>query len=96
MAGDQLIYSTTVEAFQADGAICHCVSRVGERVQAEADLMFAHLDDTRFRGVDLFEPDELLSMLRIFRLFEVGRKPDGSPLEIPPHMLAAERAVLVG
>jgi 3-hydroxyacyl-[acyl-carrier-protein] dehydratase len=96
MAGDQLIYTATVQSFQPDGAFCHCESYIGQRLQAEAELMFAQLDDARFRGIDLFQPDELLQMLRIFRLFDVGKKPDGSPIEIPPHMLAAERAVLAG
>jgi 3-hydroxyacyl-[acyl-carrier-protein] dehydratase len=94
MAGDQLIYTATVQAFQPDGAICHCLSHIGGKLQGEADLMFAHLDDVRFRGVDLFQPEELLRMLRIFRLFDVGKKPDGSPIKIPQHMLAAEQAVL--
>ena len=94
MAGDQLIYSAMVEEFQPDGAICSCVSRLGERVQAEVDLVFAHLDQTRFQGIDLFRPDELLLMLRTFRLFDVGKKPDGTAIEIPLHLLAAERAVL--
>jgi 3-hydroxyacyl-[acyl-carrier-protein] dehydratase len=94
LAGDQLTYTATVEAFHVDGAICNCVSRIGDRVQAQADLMFAHLDEARFRGVDLFEPQELLRMLRIFRLFEVGKRSDGTAIEIPAHMLAAERAVL--
>jgi 3-hydroxyacyl-[acyl-carrier-protein] dehydratase len=96
MAGDQLIYTATVQAFQPDGAICHCQSHVGGRLQGEADLMFAHLDDVRFRGVDLFRPEELLRMLRIYALFDVGKKPDGSPIQIPPHMLEAEQAVLAG
>lgn len=93
--GDQMLYTTTVEAFQPDGAICKCTSHIKNRLQAEVELVFAHLDDARFRGVDLFRPDELLRMLRIFHMFEVGKKADGSPLEIPPHMLAAERAALL-
>lgn len=95
MAGDQLKYTATVEAFQSDGAICKCVGHVGDRLQAEVDMVFAHLDDARFGGIDLFQPEELLRMLRLFRLFDVGKNPDGSPLKIPDHMLAAEQAVLV-
>ena len=96
MAGDQLVYTATVEAFQPDGAICKCSSRVAGQIQAEVDMVFAHLDDARFQGVDLFRPEELLRMLRVFRLFDVGKKTDGSPIEIPPAMLAAELAVLAG
>jgi 3-hydroxyacyl-[acyl-carrier-protein] dehydratase len=91
--GDRLTYTAEVEVFQPDGAICKCTSHIEGQLQAEVDLVFAHLDD-RFEGTDLFKPDELLQMVRIFRLYEVGCKPDGSPLSIPPHMLAAEQAVL--
>ena len=31
-------------------------------------------------------------MLRLFRLFEVGRNPDGTPLQIPQDLLDAEQA----
>lgn len=95
-AGDQMIYTATVQSFQTDGAVCHCVSHIGGQLHAEADLMFAHLDDVRFQGIDLFRPDELLRMLRIFRMFDVGKKADGTPLDVPPHMLAAEAVVLAG
>jgi 3-hydroxyacyl-[acyl-carrier-protein] dehydratase len=95
LAGDQLIYTARVEEFQGDGAICSCVSRIGDQIQAEADLVFAHLNQPRFEGVDLFHPDELMLMLRTFRLYEVGRNPDGTELEIPHHLLAAEQAALV-
>lgn len=95
LAGDQLVYTARVEEFQGDGAICSCVSRLGDQIQAEADLVFAHLNQPRFEGVDLFRPDELMLMLRTFRLYEVGRKPDGTELEIPDHLLAAEQAALV-
>ncbi|MGE0758141.1 MAG: 3-hydroxyacyl-ACP dehydratase FabZ family protein [Pirellulaceae bacterium] len=87
--GDQLVYTATVETFQPDGALCTGKSHVDGQLQAEIDLVFAHLDE-RFRGVDLFLPEELLQMLRIFRLYEVGRYKDGERLRIPPHMLAAE------
>lgn len=95
-AGDQLKYTATIEAIQPDGAICKGTSHVGDRLQAEVDLVFAHLDDARFAGVDLFRPDELMRMLRLFRMFEVGQQADGSPLVIPEHMLAAERSILAG
>jgi 3-hydroxyacyl-[acyl-carrier-protein] dehydratase len=92
-AGDRLTYTAQVERFQPDGAMCTCTSHVGERLQCEAELVFAHLDD-RFQGVDLFRPAELLYMLRVFRLYEVGRQADGSALGIPDYMLDAEREVL--
>lgn len=93
MAGDQLTYTGEVQVFQTDGAICNGTCHIAGELQAEVELVFAHLGD-RFRGIDLFRPDELLEMLRVYRLYEVGRQADGSPLVIPGHMLDAERAVL--
>ena len=58
---------------------------------ADLSLMFATLDDERFRNVELFEPAEFCRMLRSLKLFDVGRYPDGSPLQVPQHMLEAER-----
>lgn len=91
VAGDQLTYTATVEAIQADGAICKATSHIGDKLHGEVDLVFAHLDDGRFQGVDLFEPAEFLRMLRLLGLFDVGRGPDGEPLKIPEHLLKAER-----
>ena len=56
-------------------------------------LDFTHLDD-RFDGVEMFTPADFLMLLRSFQLFDVGRKPDGSPLEVPQHLLDAERALM--
>lgn len=93
--GDTLTYTANIEDIKADGAICRGTSHVGDQLQAEIELVFAHLDD-RFAGVQLFEPADFLVMLRLFQLYTVGRKQDGSPLDIPPHMLEAERAANAG
>lgn len=90
LAGDTLTYTVIAENIQSDGAICKGTSHIGEQLHAEVDLVFAHLDD-RFQGVEQFEPADFLRMLRLFRLFEVGRTEDGKPLVIPEHLLRAER-----
>jgi 3-hydroxyacyl-[acyl-carrier-protein] dehydratase len=92
VVGDTLTYRAEVQDLKNDGAIVTATSHVGERLQAEAELVFALLDD-RFKGVELFEPAGLLHLLRVFKLYEVGRQADGSPLDVPPRLLAAERAV---
>jgi len=89
--GQTLTYRAEVQDLKNDGAIVTATSHVGERLQAEAEFVFALLDD-RFKGVELFEPAGLLHLLRVFKLYDVGRKADGSPLDIPPRLLAAERA----
>lgn len=90
LAGDTLTYTTVVENMQADGAICRGTSHIGDQLHAEIDLVFAHLDD-RFLGVDQFEPADFLRLLRLLRLYEVGRTTDGEPLRIPDHLLQAEQ-----
>lgn len=95
MAGDQLRYTVNVQSFQQGGAICSCTSHLGDELQAEVDLVFAHLDD-RFAGIELFHPHVFLRMLRLWRLFDVGRNADGTSIKIPPHMLEAEQAILAG
>ncbi len=88
--GDTLTYTANVEDIKPDGAIVRVTSFIGQKPQATAELMFAYLDE-RFEGDDLFEPANLLCMMRVLGLYDVGRKQDGSPLEIPEKMLAAER-----
>lgn len=87
--GDSLVYTATAEYIQPDGAMVRGTCHVGDRLQAEMELVFAHLDE-RFEGVDLFYPADFLQMMRIFGLFDVGRNADGTPLTIPAHLLAAE------
>ena len=90
VAGDSLTYTAVIEDIQPDGAICKGTSHVGDRLQAEVELIFAHLDD-RFQDVDLFEPADFLRMLRMLRMYDVGHGADGEPLRIPEHLLAAEQ-----
>lgn len=90
--GDTLTYSATLMDIKPDGAICSGTSHVGTRLQGEFELMFAHLD-ARFKG-ELFEPAEFLRLLRMLHMYTIGRKEDGSPLDIPQHLLAAEKMIL--
>ena len=92
--GDTLTYTTVVQDIQPDGAIVHGTSHIGDRLHAELEIVFAHLDD-RFAGVDLFDPADFLAMLRSFAIYDIGRKPNGDPLEFPPHLLEAEATALL-
>jgi 3-hydroxyacyl-[acyl-carrier-protein] dehydratase len=88
--GDTLRYTATIENIGRDGAFVVGTSHLGEQLQAEFEYYLVILG-SRNETRDLFEPAELLRMLRALRLYEVGRKQDGSPLEIPPRLLEAER-----
>ncbi|MDP7014362.1 MAG: 3-hydroxyacyl-ACP dehydratase FabZ family protein [Pirellulaceae bacterium] len=86
--GDQLVYRTEIEDIKVDGAFVKATATVDDRLQAEVGLQFAHLDE-RFPA-EIFEPADFLAMLRLFRLYDVGVTPDGSPLTIPERLLRAE------
>ncbi|MEQ8785559.1 MAG: beta-hydroxyacyl-ACP dehydratase [Pirellulaceae bacterium] len=93
LPGDLITYRVKVESLQTDGAVVTGQAHIGERLQAEVELFFAALGPEFSRG-ELFEPFDFLTMMRLLRLYEVGRQEDGSPLDVPEHMLAAERSVM--
>lgn len=87
--GETLTYRAHIDQLDKAGARCTTTSRVGDRPQAEAEIFFAHLED---EDTSLFEPVSFLAWLKLVKIFEVGVKPDGSPLEIPAALAAAEAA----
>ena len=92
--GDKLTYRITLGPQEGIGAVATGTSHIGDKLQAEIELMFAKLDDERFKNVELFEPAEFCRMVRLLRVFEVGVNPDGTPIEVPQHMIEAEKAFL--
>ena len=88
--GDRVVYTTRLHDLRADGAIASGRAEVEGRTIAEVELIFAHLDQA-ISGGDLFPPGDFIRMLRVLRLYEVGRHADGSPLEVPPHLRDAEQ-----
>ena len=80
--GDTLTYPAKLEAIEETGARAITTSHIGDRLQAEAEILFAHIDrETAHRP--LFQPNDFEDLLRSLRLFEVGKKADGSKLELP-------------
>ena len=92
--GETLTYRVAIQNQEANGAMVKGTSHIGERLHGEIELMFASLDDERFGNVELFEPAEFCRMIRLLRLFEVGVNPDGTPVQVPIHMVEAEKAFL--
>ena len=83
-AGDQLRYTTTIGKIDMAGAIVSGRAEIDGVKAAEAKLVFAHLGHDI--DVELFQPVDLLKMLQLWQLFNVGRQADGSPLSIPDHL----------
>ena len=72
-------------------------SHIGDRLQAELEVFFAHLEQLSTSGekVELFVPYDLFSWLRLLKLYEVGRDAEGNPLAIHPRMAESDE-YLVG
>ncbi|MHC4402287.1 MAG: 3-hydroxyacyl-ACP dehydratase FabZ family protein [Planctomycetota bacterium] len=87
--GDVLTYTATIETLRRDGAMVTAVSHKGDELQAEMEIVFAHLDD-QYGEKTLFDRKDLLKMMRVLRAFDVGRAADGSPLVEPPAHADAE------
>lgn len=81
--GDTLVYTALVESVHKDGAMVGATCHVGEKLLAEAEIVFAHLNG-QLGHLTLFDREELLHMMRLLRVYEVGRTADGAPLVEPP------------
>jgi 3-hydroxyacyl-[acyl-carrier-protein] dehydratase len=90
--GDQLTYTTVIEGVEAEGAFIRGTSHIGDQLQAEIDLFLAHLGD-RFDEVegDLIDPETMLATIRTFGAYDIGRTPEGEPIEAPEKLLEGER-----
>jgi len=86
--GDTLTYRMTIDDVRKDGAVVSGTSHVGQRLQAETRMVFVHLAEER-AGKSLFDPADLLAMLKLLGVFEVGRDREGQRLEVPASLLEA-------
>jgi 3-hydroxyacyl-[acyl-carrier-protein] dehydratase len=95
LAGDTLTYLAEVMDVQAEGAIVRGTSRIEDELHAEFELSFAYLDD-RLGGMELISPADVLSVLRLYGLYDIGETDNGSPLDVPRRLLDAEDRLLAG
>jgi 3-hydroxyacyl-[acyl-carrier-protein] dehydratase len=80
--GDSIRFRAEVLDLKPTGSLTKVRSMIGDRVQGEAELFFAHLEPGD--GVPkLFEPDELLHWLDLMHIYDVGRDESGQPLTRP-------------
>ncbi len=80
--GDTLVYRSTLDTINNDGALTSGTAHVGDRLQAEVEIFFANvLEGSRSRR--LFTPRELIAMMQLLGAYEVGKAADGGPLRPP-------------
>jgi 3-hydroxyacyl-[acyl-carrier-protein] dehydratase len=93
--GDTLTYHAQVEYVKADGALVSGKSYVGERLQAEVEVFFANVLETE-RARRLFSNAELLAMMKLLGVYEVGRTADGERLQPPDFGTTPDPAAIAG
>lgn len=86
LPGDQLIYDATLEYIKEDGAMVTATSRVGDRVQAEMEVVFAHLL-TNGHARTVFEPKNFVFTMKLLGVFDVGRSSNGQRVDEPPGLV---------
>jgi len=82
--GDTLTYTTTIEYLKEEGAAVSATSHKGDVLQAQAEIVFAHLN-APWLGT-FFSPEAFLTMMHLLGAYRVGRTADGRPL-VPPARL---------
>ncbi len=90
LPGDTLRYSAVIEYIKDDGAMVSATSLVGQRLQAEMEIVFAHLADEG-RAKTLFEPKNFVFTMKLLGVFDVGRNSEGGRLVEPPAWCHGER-----
>jgi 3-hydroxyacyl-[acyl-carrier-protein] dehydratase len=83
--GDTLTYRTEIVYIKEEGAMITGTSHRGDALHAEVELVFAHLNNPNLQS--LFDPEIFLRMMRLLGAYEVGRGPDGGPLQPPAHLM---------
>jgi 3-hydroxyacyl-[acyl-carrier-protein] dehydratase len=93
LPGDTMTYSTEIVDTQPEGAIVQGTSHIEGELHAEIGLSFAYLDG-RFGEIEPIPPADVLSVLRLYGLYDISETGSGSPLDVPPRLLDAEERLL--
>jgi 3-hydroxyacyl-[acyl-carrier-protein] dehydratase len=76
--GDTLTYTANLLDVRPEGGVVECKAHIGERLVAEAEIVFAHLDrsaDTAATGID--QKNFVFSM-GLLGILDVGKAGDGA------------------
>lgn len=90
--GDTLRYEAVINDINENGAAATATAKVGDRLQAEIEIMFAHFEDAA-TAKSKFEPKNFVFTLKLLGVFEVGRKADGSRMTEPPGLMKFEQVL---
>ncbi len=81
--GDRLEYEVNLEYINEEGSMASLAVRRDGQLIADGNMVWAHLSDDMGKGQDFFGYDELLQMVRVYGLFDIGVHADGTPIVDP-------------
>jgi 3-hydroxyacyl-[acyl-carrier-protein] dehydratase len=77
--GDTLTYTATLLDARPEGGMVECTAHVGERLVADAEIVFAHLDRSAGGALNSLDQKNFVFSMGLLGILEVGRAGDGSP-----------------
>jgi 3-hydroxyacyl-[acyl-carrier-protein] dehydratase len=75
--GDSLIYSAKLLEAREEGGMVECTAHVGERLVAEAEIVFAHVDDAA-AGSGKIDQKSFVFGMQLLGVMDVGKAGDGT------------------
>lgn len=75
--GDTLVYSAKLIEARDEGGMVECTAHVGERLVAEAEIVFAHVDQAAAGSGKIDQKNFVFSM-RLLGVLDVGKAGDGA------------------
>jgi len=76
--GDTLIYTATLLDVRPEGGVVECKAHVGERLVAEAEIVFAHLDRSANATAGTIDQKNFVFSMGLLGILDVGRAGDGA------------------
>jgi 3-hydroxyacyl-[acyl-carrier-protein] dehydratase len=76
--GDTLTYTATILDVRPEGGMVECTAHVGERLVADAEIVFAHLDRSTAGDSAAIDQKNFVFSMGLLDILEVGRAGDGA------------------
>jgi len=77
--GDTLTYTATLTDIRPEGGVVDCKAHVGERLVAEAEILFNHLDKSKAGDSAAIDQKNFVFSMGLLGILEVGQAGDGTP-----------------
>ncbi len=71
--GDTLTYTATLEDVRPEGGFVDCKAHVGDRLVAEAEIVFAHLDRAAAGDSAAIDQKNFVFSMGLLGILDVGR-----------------------